>query len=431
MPRNTGMHAAGVVICDKPVDEYVPLFKGKRAAIAGVGAVGSYLAEILAMMGVGEIWCFDFDSFESDNLSKCSGMIDPEQDVGSYKAHAVAKRTQVRMVPGGICHGIHGDLRNYGPMAFAGFDILFIALDNYAAKELLNQNVLQIPADQRPAVGMAGTSGESAVAVLLDEKDFCLRCLFDESWLENSDVRTSCAGPQYMQIDGVNSIVRTSGLASLIAAAVLTEKFRAWVLGDPNVMNTRTTYTPYPNLELLDTAPMRKRGCPDCHGFAPPAAVQTLQGSVWDLTLHSVFQQISDIIGNSDFELLVHLMQFKELSYGGFITNEFCHHCGSPVPVYAHESRVYFEDILCNDCMTNERSAYYNADRPVGESIRCFTPDMTDEKLLGMTLYDLGYPAGAYLHVVCRNSADHIMRYFFTCVGDQADLRKRDNVSNH
>lgn len=33
MPRNTGMHAAGVVICDKPVDDYVPLFKSGESVV--------------------------------------------------------------------------------------------------------------------------------------------------------------------------------------------------------------------------------------------------------------------------------------------------------------------------------------------------------------------------------------------------------------
>lgn len=423
------MHTTNQMFNLMKLPEYVPLFKGKRAAIAGVGAVGSYLAEILAMMGVGEIWCFDFDVFESENLSKCSGMIDPERDVGRFKAHAVAERTQARMVSGGICHGIHGDLRNYGPMAFAGFDILFIALDNYAAKELLNQLILQIPVAQRPVVGMAGTSGESAVAVLLDGMDFCLRCLFDESWLENADVRTSCAGPQYMQIDGIDAIVRTSGLASLIAAAILTEKFRAWVLGDPNVMNTRTTYTPYPNLELLDTAPMRKRGCPDCLSFYPPESLRMLQGSVWDLTLAEALCQISSSLGRNDYELQVHLMYFKELNYGGFITNEFCHHCGKPVSVYMHESRIHFEDILCADCVAADRSAYYNADRSVGEVVRYFTTDLEDEKLRRMTLFDLGYPAGAYLHVVCRTSSGSTVRYCFTCRDDLKVLRERNQIS--
>lgn len=422
------MHATKQMFNLMKLPEYVPRFKSKRVAIAGVGAVGSYLAEILAMMGVGEIWCFDFDTFESENLSKCSGMIDPGADVGRCKAHAVAKRTQDRMVPGGICHGIHGDLRSYGPMAFADFDVLFIALDNYAAKELLNQHLLQIPTDRRPVVGMGGTSGESAVAVLLDNKEYCLRCLFDESWLENADVRTSCAGPQYMQIEGVDAIVRTSGLASMLSAAMLAEKFRAWVLGDPHVMNTRTGYTPYPNLELIDTMPMRKRSCPDCRAFFPPEAVQDLHGSVWDLTLVDALHQISDVLGRTDFEIQVHLMRFNELAYGGFITGEFCHHCGRPLSVYAHESRVRFDDVLCGECLEAGRYAYYNADRHVGEVIRSFSADTVDERLQGMSLYDLGYPVGAYVYVVCRDCEGITAQYCFTCDGDSEALRCRDRV---
>lgn len=404
--------------------EYTPLFQRKKVAVDGVGAVGSHLVQILAMMGVGEIWCFDFDEFEKDNISKCSGIVDPDTDVGHAKAQAVAKQVQRRMIRGGKCYGIHGDLRNYGPMAFAGFDAVFIALDNYAAKELENQTILQIPATQRPVVGMAGTSGESAVAVLMNGEDFCLRCLFDESWLENSDVRTSCSGPQYMQIEGVAERIRTSGLASLVAAAMLAEKFRAWVLGDHNVMNTRTTYTPYPNLELLDTAPMRKRDCPDCHGFIPPETIRLLCGSVWDLTLDQALEQITEVLETDDFELQTHLMWFKELSYGGFITNEFCHHCGKPISVYAHESRVHFEDVLCDDCIAAGNSAYYNTERPVGESLRYFAPNMDDERLRSMSLFELGYPIGAYLYVVRRNNSGDTQRYCFSCMGDQSITKR-------
>ncbi len=408
--------------------EYTPLFKSKKVAVDGVGAVGSHLVQILAMMGVGEIWCFDFDEFEKDNISKCSGMVDPDTDVGHTKAQAVAVQAQRRMIEGGKCYGIHGDLRNYGPMAFAGFDAVFIALDNYAAKELENQTILQIPAAQRPVIGMAGTSGESAVAVLMNGEDFCLRCLFDESWLENSDIRTSCSGPQYMQIEGVTKEVRTSGLASLIAAAMLAEKFRAWTLGDPNVMNTRTTYTPYPNLELLDTAPMRKRNCPDCHNFAPPESIRLLMGSVMDITLGEALRQISATLEREDYELQVHLMRFKELSYGGFIDHEFCHHCGKPIPVYAHESRIHFEDILCDECIVADNSAYYNSERPVGEVIRYFTPTMKDDRLLNMTLYDLGYPVGAYLYVTCRNETGGATRYCFSCMGDQRAMQELNQI---
>lgn len=408
--------------------EYVPLFKSIRIAILGAGAVGSYLAEILSKMGVGFLQIYDFDTFTLENAAKHSGMIRTPEDAGRNKAHAVAERAQALMVAGGKAVGVDTDLRNLGPIAFAGFDVVLLALDNYAAKELFNQLFLQLPSTQRPVVGMAGTSGESAVAVLLDGKEFCLRCLFDESWLENADQRTSCSGPQYMQIDGTDSIVRTSGLASMLAAAYLAEKVRAWKLGFPGSMNTRSTYTAYPNMELIDTTPMPRRDCLDCKAITPPENIRLLSGSVLDLTLSDTLHQISDILGTTDYELLVHMLLFGGIGYGGFICDDYCHHCGKPVSIYAHEGRTRFSDVLCDECKENNCFAYYDADRPSGESLRYFSSQTTDARLLNMTLYELGYPIGAFLNVVCRGPENEERRFCFSCLSDQSALQKIDKL---
>lgn len=409
--------------------EYTPLFKSKRIAILGGGAVGSYLAEILCKMGVGYLQIYDFDTFTLENAAKHSGIVRTPEDAGRNKAHAVAQRAQVLMVHGGKAIGIDTDVRKLGPMAFAGFDAILLALDNYAAKELVNQLFLQIPPAQRPgAVGMAGTSGESAVSVLLDGKKFCLRCLFDESWLENAERRTSCSGPQYMHIDGEDSIVRTSGLASIIAAANLAEKVRGWTLGCDKAMNTRTTYTAYPNLALEDTEPDPRNDCPDCKRIKPPENIRLLSGSVLDLTLREALHQISDILKTNKYDLLAHLLVFGEIGYGGFICDDYCHHCGKPVSVYAHEGRVHFNEVLCDDCKANDRFAYFDAQRPAGEALRCFSPQTTDRRLLDMTLYELGYPVGAFLNVVCKEPENEKRRFYFSCLSDPSILQKTDKL---
>lgn len=97
---------------------------------------------------------------------------------------------------------------------------------------------------------------------MLDNTEFCLRCLMDESWMKDSSIRTSCTGPQVRQIDGVSEIVRTSNLASSMAAHLSAEQLRGHVIGAQHVMNRRLTYTAYPNLELSVSHPMRKRNCP-------------------------------------------------------------------------------------------------------------------------------------------------------------------------
>jgi len=399
--------------------EYVPLFRSKKVAILGVGAVGSHLAQLLATMGVGQILCFDFDDLESGNLSKSAGFLRPE-DVGRPKALAVAQRTRERMIHGGKCHGIHADLRCFGPLVFAGLDAVFVTLDNYAAKELVNQLLLQIPEDRRPVVGMAGTNGENAAAALLDSREVCLRCLFDESWLENSQVRTSCNGPQYMQLDGKEKIIRTSGLASVTAAAMLAEKFRAWVLKDTEVLNTRASYIAYPKLKLMDSTLMPRQDCPDCHGILAPPGAYGLTGSVLTLNLDQAFDQIAQVLETDKLWLQTHLMQFGGQTYSGFITQEYCHRCGKPVEVYRHESRVHFEDVLCDSCIVAGKHAFYDTKRPVGTVLRAFSSEEADQKLRSMTLFELGYPVGGYLYAVCPGSDGVQHTYCFTCAGDPA-----------
>ena len=99
-------------------------------------------------------------------------------------------------------------------------------------------------------------------------------------------------------------------LASMLAAAYLAEKVRAWKLGFPGAMNTRATYTAYPNMELIDTMPKPRRDCPDCKAITPPDNIRLLSGSVLELTLSDALRQISDILGTDDYELLVHMLFF-------------------------------------------------------------------------------------------------------------------------
>ena len=133
------------------------------------------------------------------------------------------------------------------------------AVDNFDAKVLLNELIRQLPEDRRPIVIMDGTHDEMAQSVILDNTEFCLRCLIDENWMKDSSIRTSCTGPQVRQIDGVNEIVRTSNLASSMAAHLSAEQLRASVVGNDGVMNRRLTYTAYPHLELSSSHPIARK----------------------------------------------------------------------------------------------------------------------------------------------------------------------------
>ena len=237
----------------------------------------------------------------------------------------------------------------------------------------------------------------------LGKRNDYLRCLIDESWMKDSSVRTSCTGPQIRQIEGASEIVRTSNLASSMAAHLSAEQLRGSVLGTENVMNRRLTYTAYPHLELSVSHPMRKQACPGC-AVRPPSKIEWLKGTVMKVTLKEALSQIARFLGTMDFELSVHRLHYRKIVHAGFIIDDVCRSCGKPIEVMRHEGRVFPDDLLCGECSVQGKHARVDTGFGHGEILLAFTED-TVESVKQLTLFDLGYPLGAHIEVIQRNGA--------------------------
>ena len=384
------------------LSEYRPLFHALRVLIVGAGAVGTHLMEKFAKMGLSPD-AMDFDFFTLENAAKHSCLIRTPEDAGRNKAECSSDRVQPLLDDGCSSNGIDGDLCLFGPEAFADYKYVIVAVDNYDAKVLLNELIRQLPESRRPIIIMDGTHDEMAESVILDNTEFCIRCQIDENWMKDSSIRTSCTGPQLRQIDGVNEIVRTSNLASSMAAHLSAEQLRASVIGDNAVMNRRLTYTAYPHLELSASHPLRKRNCPGC-AIHPPAKIEWLHGNVTDVTLKEAMDQIAAILDTTDFEMSVHRLNYRKIVHAGFIMDDVCHSCGAPIKVMKHEGRAFPSDMRCKTCIATNAPLRPASDFDHNDPLKAFTCDNAAD-LQQMTLYDLGYPLGAHIEVIQRNGA--------------------------
>ena len=384
------------------LSEYRPLFHDLRVLIIGAGAVGTHLMEKFAKMGLSPD-AMDFDFFTLENAAKHSCLVRTPEDAGRNKAECASDRIQPLLDEGCTSNGIDSDLCKLGPEAFADYDYVVAAVDNFDAKVLLNELIRQLPEDRRPVVIMDGTYDELAQSVILDNTEFCLRCLIGDDWMKDSSIRTSCTGPQVRQIDGISEIVRTSNLASSMAAHLSAEQLRASVIGDDGVMNRRLTYTAYPHLELSVSHPLRKRNCPGC-AIHPPAKIEWLHGSVLDITLKEAMERIAVNLGTTDFEVSVHRLNYRKIAHAGFIVEDVCRSCGAPIQVMQHEGRVFPDDLRCEACAAVGAPLRPASDFEHNEPLRAFTRD-SGEAIQQMPLYDLGYPLGAHIEVVQRNGA--------------------------
>lgn len=384
------------------LSEYRPLFHNKRVLVAGAGAVGTHLMEKFAKMGLSPD-AMDCDSFTLENAAKHSCLVRTPEDSGRNKAECSSDRVQPLLDDSCSSNGIDGDLCKLGPEAFSDYDYVVIAVDNYDAKLLLNELIRQLPEERRPIIIMDGTYDETAQSVILDNTDFCIDCLIAEVWKKDSSISTSCTGPQVRQRDGDSVIVRTSNLASSMAAHLSAEQLRASVIGNCEVMNRRLTYTAYPHLELSSSHPKRKGNCPGC-AIHPPAKIEWLHGSVMEITLKDAIEQISTVLGTTDFELSVHRLNYRKVVHAGFIVDDVCLSCGAPIKVMKHEGRVFSSDMRCETCIAADAPLRPASDFDHNDTLKAFTCDEAAE-LQKMTLYDLGYPLGAHIEVIQRNGA--------------------------
>ncbi len=117
-----------------------------RVAVFGIGGVGSYVVEVLARSGVGELHIFDKDRVDETNINR--QLIALYSTVGQYKVDVAAKRIkdinpdcQVETYP------IFYLPQNADDIDLSKFDYVADCIDNVTAKiELIKRcNTLGIP----------------------------------------------------------------------------------------------------------------------------------------------------------------------------------------------------------------------------------------------------------------------------------------------
>lgn len=410
------------------------LFSQFKVLIIGSGAVGTYLAEFLAKLGVILITIVDFDRFTLANASKHSGIIRTPEDVGRPKSVATAQRAQALMVPGAAAIGLDLNVTQLGPMALSGYDAVFLALDNYAAKLVVNELFLRLPSDLRPILFMGGTNHELSQHTCLNDEKFCLRCLMSESWLRFSTVRTSCTGPQLWQEAGGKAPV-TSNLASCKAALTMVDDFRRLAEGDTCVLNTSAAWFPKVHPRIQQSYPLPRKDCPDCASLRPPANIIPLSGSVYSTSLKQLVDQLISQLGHTDFELLPHVLRYAGIGHVNIIEHAACRGCGAKLPdLYRHEGRTTLSDLMCPDCVN---AGSPPSSEPAADTvIRAFTPGCIPAAAAERSVFSLGWPIGGYIEVLVRNGCmdlldDAVQVLTFTMADDQYVLGHEKKEAAH
>lgn len=408
----------------------------------GGGAVGSYLAEQQARKGVDHITVNDFDRYEKDNAPKTSALIrlsdaDGAVDVGRWKAEALPERAQAIMFKGSHANGIVGSIENLGPMAFSSYDVVFAAPDNKAAREYVNQQLKMLPPEKRPVYIVGGTDGEMATSAIFTDLDkACYRCMCEEDSFKSSRQRTSCADAQYrFTKDGlVKDDSTASGSSSLKAAMLMIEELDDMVTGNLLFRNLNKVWNPHTRYGILLHELGDRSNCPDCKRITAPGEVILLNGDSLTTTLRSVLEQIQANLQSDDFELSVHRHRYGEDSFTEYVRRDYCRSCGATFGVYRHTRFVNSEnDLICESCRSRDLQPQTGIAPGEVDILYGFTPEENDNRILNASLFELGYPIGAYLWVTQYNGAfdlsdPRVKTYCFSMGNDSLVVKQNINL---
>lgn len=126
--------------------------KSARVGIAGLGGLGSVVAQSLARVGVGELVLVDFDVVEPSNLNRQYYRV---EDIGLAKTEAMFRQLRsVNPYTSVITHHVVLDEKNI-PGIFSGVEILVECLDRAEAKAML----IRTASEHLPGTFIVGASG--------------------------------------------------------------------------------------------------------------------------------------------------------------------------------------------------------------------------------------------------------------------------------
>lgn len=379
-----------------------PIFskmKNKKVIVVGAGAIGSLICECLTRNGVGHLVVADLDKYEPHNLPKSSFVIRNPDDLGKDKAPVLAKRLKAYAKEGCAIQGHCMNLRELGPYALKNFDYVVAALDNLSIRIFLQELVKQCPAPQ-PVLLSCGTNAEHAEALIFAPEGACLRCTVPDSWLQSENPETvhSCAQQiNYLLPQKAPLIVSTSGIASMKSAVDVDDMITGHVMGDLHLTDSlRYIQDSFPYKSGRLTAIAALKNCPVCK-MRPPENITVLEGCTKTITLRQMLANIKAHC-DFDFQLRVHMLEIPGAPsqyYNQFVLHDSCQYCGSQVDVFKHSGSIRKSEIICNTCQTRVQHHKFDG----GEhalALTAFRFDETNEALLDKTLFDLGYPVGAY-----------------------------------
>jgi len=200
--------------------------QASSVAVIGCGAVGNEVAKNLALLGVGRIDLFDFDTIEIHNLTR--SVLFRESDVGREKAEVAAARVR-ELDPNIDVNYFVGDFWNHLSLGQAkDYSCIICCVDNFEARIKLNQLCI-LTKTNLINTGIDSKFGQIEVFPFKAHHDSaCYECNLPNSAYERMQKRYSCGWLKKVSFieKKIPTTIITSSLTGAMAASVALDATR-------------------------------------------------------------------------------------------------------------------------------------------------------------------------------------------------------------
>lgn len=187
-----------------------------RALVAGCGALGTNIAELLLRAGVGEITLVDHDTVELSNLHRQAMMT--ETDVGQPKARAVSRALLAVNSESQVNYKVVRIDANNVESLIKGTHVVLDGFDNLASRYLLNDACVK---HGIPWIFATVAATYGMTMPILPGKGPCLRCIFPTPPPEENVLTAVSVGVINTIPRAIASMQTTQALRILVGSPLL------------------------------------------------------------------------------------------------------------------------------------------------------------------------------------------------------------------
>ncbi|OAD19416.1 UBA/THIF-type NAD/FAD-binding protein [Candidatus Thiomargarita nelsonii] len=367
--------------------------KNARVMVVGAGAIGNETLKNLALLGIGNIFIVDFDTISTSNLSRT--VLFRQADKGKKKAEIAALRTkEMSLLEDANVSWFHGDaVWDLGTGVFRSMDIVLGCLDNVETRLGTNR---QCWLAKTPWIDSGIYELGGHVSVFIPPEPPCYQCGASNEQLIAARKRYSCDDFKRSVLD--EGKMPTVQITSSIISAIQVQEAIKFLCGQ-RVESGKKIYFQGRINDFAVLGLPKNENC-DVHGTSYPEIIPLpLSSSVKlkDFLEYVTQDQYSGADASLDFR-----------SDRTFVVSVSCNSCGSKIEMYKPTFRIFDTEIICGEC--KQKGIQANSELMAEKQIEvCFNLLKTDEKILDMSLSELGIPNR---HVVAVYDKHNNYKYY-------------------